>query len=152
GACEIDGHPAIALEPMLETLADRLHRDGPLSPATAVDVILQIVRGLEAAAAAGILHRDIKPSNCFVGENGLVKIGDFGISRSLRPAIDTTQQLSRLGQVVGTPSYASPEQLRGAPLDTRSDIYSVGATLFELLTGRRPFAGTDLISVVMAVA
>jgi hypothetical protein len=151
GAYEVDGHPAIALEPMLETLADRLHRDGPLPPATAVDAILQIARGLAAAADAGILHRDVKPSNCFMGENGLVKIGDFGISRSFRPAIDTTQ-LSRLGQVVGTPTYASPEQLRGAPLDERSDIYSVGATLFELLTGRTPFAAADLMSVLVAVA
>jgi eukaryotic-like serine/threonine-protein kinase len=151
GAYEIDGRPAIALEPMRETLADRLHRDGPLPPATAVDAILQIVRGLTAAADGGILHRDVKPSNCFMGEHGLVKIGDFGISRSLRPAIETIQ-LSRLGQVIGTPTYASPEQLRGAPLDTRSDIYSVGATLFELLTGRPPFAAGDLISMLMAVA
>jgi serine/threonine protein kinase len=151
GASEIDGYPVIALEPMLETLADRLHRDGPLPPAMAVDAILQILRGLAAAADVGILHRDVKPSNCFVGEYGLVKIGDFGVSRSLRPAIATTE-LSRLGLVVGTPAYASPEQLRGAALDTRSDIYSVGATLFELLTGRTPFAAADLMSMLMAVA
>ena len=151
GAYEIDGRPAIALEPMLETLADRLHRDGPLPTAAAVDATLQIARGLAAAAESGILHRDIKPSNCFIGEHGLVKIGDFGISRSLHPAIDVTQS-ARLGQVVGTPTYASPEQLRGAPLDTRSDIYSVGATLFQLLTGRAPFAAADLVSLLMAVA
>jgi uncharacterized RDD family membrane protein YckC len=117
----------------------------------AVDAILQIVRGLAAAADGGILHRDVKPSNCFVDEYGLVKIGDFGVSRSLRPAIATTE-LSRLGLVVGTPAYASPEQLRGAALDIRSDIYSVGATLFELLTGRTPFAAADLMSMLMAVA
>jgi eukaryotic-like serine/threonine-protein kinase len=151
GAYEIDGLPAIALEPMLETLADRLRRDGPLPTSAAVDATLQIARGLAAAAERGILHRDIKPSNCFIGEHGLVKIGDFGISRSLQPAIDVTQSV-RLGQVVGTPTYASPEQLRGAPLDTRSDIYSVGATLFELLTGRTPFAAADLVSLLMAVA
>ena len=107
GAYEIDGRPAIALEPMLETLADRLHRDGPLPAAAAVDAALQIARGLAAAAESGILHRDIKPSNCFIGEHGLVKIGDFGISRSLRPAIDTSQ-VSRFGQVVGTPSLRLP--------------------------------------------
>jgi uncharacterized RDD family membrane protein YckC len=93
----------------------------------------------------------LKPSNCFIGEHGIVKIGDFGISRSLHPAIDVTQSAT-LGQVVGTPTYASPEQLRGAPLDTRSDIYSVGATLFQLLTGRAPFAAADLVSLLMAVA
>jgi hypothetical protein len=151
GAYEIEGRPAIALEPMRETLADGLHRDGPLPAAAAVDATLQIARGLAAAAERGILHRDIKPSNCFIGEHGLVKIGDFGVSRSLRPAIET-RQVSRLGQVVGTPSYASPEQLRGVPLDTRSDIYSVGATLFELLTGRPPFAAADLVSLLMVVA
>jgi eukaryotic-like serine/threonine-protein kinase len=151
GACEIEGRPAIALEPMLETLADRLRRDGPLPAAAAVDATLQVARGLAAAAESGILHRDIKPSNCFIGEHGLVKIGDFGISRSLRPAIDT-RQVSRLGQVVGTPTHASPEQLRGVALDTRSDIYSVGATLFELLTGRTPFDAADLVSLLMAVA
>ncbi len=85
--------PAIALEPMLETLADRLHRDGPLPTAAAVDAMLQIARGLAAAAEGGILHRDVKPSNCFIGEHGLVKIGDFGISRSLHPAIDITQSV-----------------------------------------------------------
>lgn len=151
GAYEIDGHPAIALEPMMETLADRLHRDGPLPTAAAVDAVLQIARGLAAAAERGILHRDVKPSNCFIGEHGLVKIGDFGISRSLHPAIDPTQ-VSTLGRVVGTPTYASPEQLRGAALDARSDIYSVGATLFELLTGRTPFDASDLVSLLMAVA
>jgi eukaryotic-like serine/threonine-protein kinase len=151
GAYEIEGRPAIALEPMLETLADRLHRDGPLPAAAAVDATLQIARGLAAAAEGGILHRDIKPSNCFIGEHGVVKIGDFGISRSLRPAIDTSQ-VSTLGQAVGAPAYASPEQLRGAPLDTRSDIYSVGATLFELLTGRTPFDAADLVSLLISVA
>jgi len=151
GAYEIDGRPAIALEPMLETLGDRLHRDGPLPAAAAVDTTLQIARGLAAAAESGILHRDIKPSNCFIGEHGIVKIGDFGISRSLHPAIDVTQSAT-LGQVVGTPTYASPEQLRGVPLDMRSDIYSVGVTLFELLTGRAPFSAADLMSLLMMVA
>ena len=137
GAAEIDGVPAIAMELMQGTLADRLTAEGPLPPAAAVDAALQLVAGLQAAAAAGILHRDVKPSNCFVDADGVVKIGDFGISRSLRPAEETA--LSTRNQLAATPTYASPEQLRGAALDARADIYSLGATLYELLTGRRPF-------------
>ena len=150
GASEIDGHPAIALEPMRGTLAHRLEHSGPLAPADAVDAILQVVQGLEAAAEADILHRDVKPSNCFVDGQDVVKVGDFGISRLAHPAREMT--LPTAGRVVGTPAYASPEQLRGAALDLRSDIYSVGVTLFELLTGRLPFAGSDLMAVLMAVA
>ena len=149
-ASEIHGHPVIAMEVMQGTLADRLEADGALAPAAVVDATLQLITGLQAAAAAGILHRDIKPSNCFVDAYGTVKIGDFGISQSLRPTQETA--LSTRGHRPATPSYASPEQLRGAPVDVRSDIYSVGATLDELLTARRPFEGADLMALLMAVA
>ena len=149
-ATEIDGHPVIAMEVMQGTLADRLQAHGALEPAAAADAILQLITGLGATAAAGILHRDIKPSNCFVDTYGTVKIGDFGISRSFRPTEETA--FSTRGHRPATPAYASPEQLRGAPVDVRSDIYSVGATLFELLTGRRPFEGPDLMALLMAVA
>jgi eukaryotic-like serine/threonine-protein kinase len=150
GAAEIHGVPAIAMELMQGTLADRLAAGGPLPPAIAVDMALQLVAGLQAAAEAGILHRDVKPSNCFVDADGVVKIGDFGISRSLRPAEETA--LSTRNQLAATPTYASPEQLRGAALDARADIYSLGATLYELVTGRRPFTAPDLMSLLMAVA
>jgi hypothetical protein len=150
GAAEIHGVPAIAMELMQGTLADRLTAGGPLPPAAAVDATLQLVAGLQAAAEAGILHRDVKPSNCFVDADGVVKIGDFGISRSLRPAEETA--LSTRNQLAATPTYASPEQLRGAKLDARADIYSLGATLYELVTGRRPFTAPDLMSLLMAVA
>ena len=150
GAAEIEGVPAIAMELMQGTLADRLTAAGPLAPAAAVDVALQLVAGLQAAAEAGILHRDVKPSNCFVDADGVVKIGDFGISRSLRPAEETA--LSTRNRLAATPTYASPEQLRGATLDARADIYSLGATLYELVTGRRPFTAPDLMSLLMAVA
>jgi uncharacterized RDD family membrane protein YckC len=150
GAAEADGHPVIAMELMAGTLADRLKREGPLPPAAAVDAVLQVVAGLQAAADAGILHRDVKPSNCFVDADGVIKIGDFGIARSQHPQEDT--QLPTRGTVVGTPAYASPEQLRGAPLDVRADIYSVGATLYELVTGRRPFEGGDLLELLMRIA
>ena len=150
GASDVEGRPAIAMELMQGTLADRLAATGPIAPSAAVDIALQLIEGLQAAAEAGILHRDVKPSNCFVDGAGVVKIGDFGISRSVRPNEETA--LSMRGQLTGTPTYAPPEQLRGATLDVRADIYSLGATLYELVTGRRPFVAQDLMALLMAVA
>ena len=147
---EIDGRLAIAMELMQGTLADRLKTQGPLPPAEAVDAALQLVTGLQAASAIGILHRDVKPSNCFVDADGVIKIGDFGISRSLRPTEETA--FSTRTKFAATPAYASPEQLRGGALDIRADIYSLGATLYELLTGRPPFERDDLMALLMAVA
>ena len=149
-ASEIDGRLAIAMELMQGTLADRLKTHGPLPAAEAVDATLQLLLGLQAASSIGILHRDVKPSNCFVGADGVVKIGDFGISRSLRPTEETA--FSTRTRFAATPAYASPEQLRGATLDTRADVYSLGATLYELLTGRPPFERDDLMALLMAVA
>jgi uncharacterized RDD family membrane protein YckC len=149
-AAEVEGRLAIAMELMQGTLADRLKTHGPLPPAEAVDAALQLISGLDAAAAIGILHRDVKPSNCFVSADGVIKIGDFGISRSLRPTEEPA--FSTRTRFAATPAYASPEQLRGAALDTRADIYSLGATLYELLTGRPPFERDDLMALLMAVA
>ena len=136
GAFEIEGHPAIAMEIVpAGSLEDRLREDGALPAKEAVDRILEIVEGLEAAHRLGIIHRDVKPSNCFLETDGHAKIGDFGISRSLE--IDTG--LTATGTFLGTPLYASPEQVRGEDLDARSDLYAVGATLYALLTGAAPF-------------
>jgi hypothetical protein len=149
-AAEVEGRPTIAMERMQGTLADRLRTQGPLPPADAVDATLQLIAGLQAAAAIGILHRDVKPSNCFVDADGVIKIGDFGISGSLWSA--EAPALSTRTRFAATPAYASPEQLRGAALDGRADIYSLGATLYELLTGRPPFQRNDLMALLMAVA
>src|SRR5436190_4499735 len=100
-------------------------------------MILDVNEGLEAAQRAGVLHRDVKPSNCFVDQNDRCQIGDFGISKSLELASD----LTKTGIFVGTPAYASPEQLRGREADLQSDIYSVGATLYALLAGKARFHG-----------
>ena len=150
GAWELDERLVIAMELMRETLADRLKHGGRLPSAVAVDAMLQIIAGLDAAATAGILHRDVKPSNCFVDEQGRVKIGDFGISISAHASSETGMVTGR--RIVGTPAYASPEQLRGDEVDTRTDIYGVGATLYELVTGHPPFDKPDLMSLLMAVA
>lgn len=150
GAEEIEGTPVIVMELVAAgTLKDKVKAHGPLPPADAVDAILQIIAGLDAAHAAGILHRDIKPSNCFVDHDGTVKVGDFGLSISSM-ARDVTQ-LTTTGSFQGTPQFASPEQLKGEPLDVRSDIYSVGATLYYLLTANAPFEADDLMALVARI-
>jgi serine/threonine protein kinase len=133
--------PFITMELMPgETLEDRVKKEGPLPVGEAVDKILDVIDGLDAAHQLGLIHRDVKPSNCFVDTDDRVKIGDFGLSKSV---IATDIQLTRTGTFMGTPAYASPEQIRGAELDHRTDIYAVGATLCNLLTGRPPFVGTQ---------
>lgn len=147
GSEEIENIPVITMEIAGSgTLKDKLKKRGPLPIGEAVDAILDVIAGLEAAVAAGVLHRDIKPSNCFVGPDGSVKIGDFGLSVSTLARDDS--YITASGVIMGTPAFASPEQLRGDNLDVRADIYSVGATLFTLLTGRAPFEGENAVQVV----
>ncbi len=147
GSEEIEGLPVITMEIAgAGTLKDKLKKSGPLPVKEAVDAVLNVISGLEAAFAAGVLHRDIKPSNCFVSPDGSVKVGDFGLSVSTLARTDTF--VTAHGKILGTPAYASPEQLRGDALDVRSDIYSVGATLFTLLTDRAPFEGENAVQVV----
>ena len=147
GSEEIEGAPVITMEIAGSgTLKDQLKKRGPLPTKEAVDAILDTIAGLEAALAAGVLHRDIKPSNCFVSPDGSVKVGDFGLSVSTLAKDDS--YVTATGVIMGTPAYASPEQLRGDDLDVRADIYSVGATLFTLLTGRAPFEGENAVQVV----
>jgi serine/threonine protein kinase len=147
GSEEIEGLPVITMEIAgAGTLKDKLKERGPLPVAEAVDAILDVISGLQAAFANGVLHRDIKPSNCFVSPDGSVKVGDFGLSVSTLARTDTF--VTAHGKILGTPAYASPEQLRGDALDVRADIYSVGATLFTLLTNRAPFEGDNAVQVV----
>ena len=150
GTEEIDGVPTIAMELVSGgTLAERLKHRGPMRVPEAVDAILQIIAGLEAAQAIGILHRDIKPGNCFEDADGTIKIGDFGLSIST--AAREENNLTADGAMVGTPAFCSPEQLRGEELSTRSDMYSVGGTLFFLLTGRVPFEGHNVVQLTANV-
>ena len=147
GSEQIEGIPVITMEIAGGgTLKDELKRRGPLPVAEAVDAMLDVVSGLEAAAACGVLHRDIKPSNCFVTPEGSVKVGDFGLSVSTLTRTDTF--VTAHGKILGTPAYAAPEQLRGDSVDVRADIYSVGATLFTLLTDHAPFKGDNAVQVV----
>jgi len=149
GAQQIEGYPTIAMELMPGgTLQDRLNREGKLPVKQAVDFTLQIIDGLEAAHQAGIVHRDVKPSNCFLDHEGHAKIGDFGVSKTFQAERD----LSAPGYFLGMPSYASPEQAKGREVDFRSDIYSVGASLYALLTGKPPFVGSHAGEVLARIA
>ena len=126
----------------LETLARR----GRLPVEQGLDLARQVARGLAAAHHAGIIHRDIKPANIMLTRGGVAKILDFGVARSFTLDAGTTVA----GQFIGTAHYASPEQASGRKLDVRSDIYSLGATLYELLSGRPPFEGENALAVLAA--
>jgi tRNA A-37 threonylcarbamoyl transferase component Bud32 len=125
-----------------ETLADVLKREGPLDPTRAVAIAEDVATALEAAHDKGLVHRDVKPGNVMIDRDGRVKVMDFGIARA---AADDT--LTQTGLVLGTASYLSPEQAQGSQVDSRSDIYSLGCVLYEMLAGRPPFAGDSPVSI-----
>jgi serine/threonine protein kinase len=140
-----------------ETLADRL-RSGPLNVERAVEIAAQIADGLAAAHARGIIHRDIKPDNIFLTNEGRAKILDFGIARIEQPArtagMSDTMSRGRGTSsqfLIGTAGYMSPEQVRGKAIDARTDIFSLGATFFEMLTGQRAFSGSSPVETLGAV-
>jgi serine/threonine protein kinase/uncharacterized protein YegL len=110
----------------------------------AVSLAVQAAEALRAAHAGQVVHRDLKPANLFVLDGGQLKICDFGIAR----AIDATTQLTAVGQAIGTPAYMSPEQCRGQQVDERSDLYSLGCVLYELLTGQPPFTGGQPLAIL----
>ncbi len=137
---EFQGAPYIVMEFMPgTTLQTMVETTGTLDPATAILKIFDVIEGLQQFHNRGLIHRDVKPSNCFLDEQGRVKIGDFGLSKSLEGGAD----LTRTGSFVGTPLYASPEQIKRDELDERTDVYSVAATLYYLLAGRPPVQAKD---------
>jgi hypothetical protein len=139
-ADEEAGRPYIVMELMQgATLKDLVDERGPLPPEEAVRKILDVLEGLEEAHRLGVMHRDMKPSNCFLEPDGRVKVGDFGLAKSL---VDDSH-LTRTGAFLGTPLFASPEQIRKDPLTPQSDVYSVAATLYFLLIGKAPFDSGD---------
>ena len=128
-----------------QTLKDKLHK-GPLNIKDAVEYAIQIAEALKAAHSKGIVHRDIKSENIMVTETGQVKVMDFGLAK-----LRGSAQLTKTGTTIGTIAYMSPEQARGEKVDNRSDIWSAGVILYEMLTGQRPFQGDYEQAVVFSI-
>jgi len=129
-----------------EDMASYLHREGRVALPAAANVITQAAEGLSCAEARHIVHRDLKPANILLDETGRIKLLDFGIAR----IADASKGLTRPGEAVGTPHYMSPEQVRGEPCDTRSDLYALGVVFFELLSGHKPFESESGSAVQIA--
>ena len=139
-----DARPYIAMEYVDgESLKQRIRRDGRMPAGEAVATILAVLDALQVAHEHDIVHRDITSSNVLLASGGRVKVADFGIARIGSSA------LTRSGVMMGTSSYLSPEQAQGRPADERSDVYSAGVVLFEMLTGKLPFRGDSDIAVAM---
>jgi eukaryotic-like serine/threonine-protein kinase len=153
-----DGETAYAVTELLvgETLRQRL-AEGPLPQRKAIEYALQVAQGLAAAHEKGIVHRDLKPENLFVTSDGRVKILDFGLAKVTAPEAENTRSPTAMAQtepgtVMGTVGYMSPEQVRGRPVDKRSDIFSLGSILYEMLTGERAFRGDSPAETMAAIA
>jgi serine/threonine-protein kinase len=143
---EQDGRQFIVFEYVRgENLKALVEREGPLREEDAVRLTLQIARALGFAHENGLIHRDVKPQNVLLNGDGQAKVTDFGIARSL----DVKGGLTQTGTVMGTSDYIAPEQARGSRVDAQSDIYSLGAVLYELLTGDVPFPGENFVAVAM---
>ena len=144
-----DGRPWVAMELVEgETLADLLLHRGALPPAEVVELLIGIVDALAVAHAHGVLHRDVKPDNVMItrGAAPLVKLIDWGIARD---ASRTSDRITQVDTVPGTPSYMAPEQIRGHALDARADVYALGVVAYELLTGKTPYRGASVLEIVL---
>src|SRR4051794_4344216 len=141
---EWNGTPYIAMELVDgRTLKELVTERGPLPPEIAVSLTVQILRALGHAHKRGIVHRDVKPQNVIIDGEGQAKVADFGIARA------GNSEMTQTGAMVGTVQYLSPEQAQGLPVDRRSDLYSAGIVLYELLTGRVPFDGEAPVATAL---
>jgi serine/threonine-protein kinase len=127
------------------SLADILRSNGHVTSKQAAEIASEVAAALGFAHQAGLVHRDIKPANILIGSNGQVKVADFGIARAMNAAAES--HLTQAGAVMGTATYFSPEQAQGAQPDPRSDLYSVGVVMYEMVAGRPPFTGANPVSI-----
>jgi eukaryotic-like serine/threonine-protein kinase len=141
---EQEGRQFIVFEFVEGQNLKELSAQGPLDPREAIRLALQVARALSFAHERGLVHRDVKPQNVLLNEDGQAKVTDFGIARSL-----DVHGVTQTGTVLGTSDYIAPEQARGQKVDPRTDIYSLGAVLYELLTGEVPYAGDNFVTVAM---
>jgi eukaryotic-like serine/threonine-protein kinase len=160
---EADGLSALVME-LVEgpTLADRIAKR-PIPVDEALPIAKQIAEALEAAHEQGIIHRDLKPANVKVRDDGTVKVLDFGLAKALEPTtvigaevtesptITSPAMMTRVGMILGTAAYMSPEQAKGRPADKRSDVWAFGCVLYEMLTGRRAFPGDEVSDVLASI-
>ena len=143
---EHDGRQYIVFEYVAgENLKHRIDREGGLPVGEAVELALQIGRALQFAHENGLVHRDVKPQNVLLNGDGRLKVTDFGIARSL----DVQHGMTQTGTVLGTSDYIAPEQAQGSRVDDKTDVYSLGIVLYELLTGETPFSGDNFVAVAM---
>ncbi|TWT93042.1 serine/threonine-protein kinase [Neorhodopirellula pilleata] len=130
-------------------LKQSLDRDGPIDAAEAIDILRSVASALQIAHDAGVTHRDIKPENIMRGGDGAIKVTDFGLARLLTQVDTSTANLTRAGLTLGTPRYMSPEQIQGHAVDARSDLYSLGVTMYHLLAGSPPFDADEPIALAV---
>ena len=162
GLEEAEGVRALVLELVKgPTLADRI-KQGPIPIDEALPIAKQIAEALEAAHEQGVIHRDLKPANVKVKDDGTVKVLDFGLAKAFQPdasdpglsqspTISLTAAATQMGMVIGTAAYMSPEQAKGKVVDRRTDVWAFGAVLYEMLTGKKTFAGDDVTDTIAAV-
>jgi eukaryotic-like serine/threonine-protein kinase len=140
-----DGHHVFLVMELVEgrTLRELIRERGRLSPAEAISLMEPVLSALSAAHRSGLVHRDVKPENILLSDDGIVKVADFGLAH----AVESDAEATRTGLMMGTVAYCSPEQLSEGRADPRSDVYSAGVVLFELLTGRPPYEGDTAMSI-----
>ena len=127
------------------SLSDIIETEGPLLPERAADIASDVAKALDRAHSNGLVHRDVKPGNIMITDTGQTKVTDFGIARALSG--DGDQTMTQTGMVIGTAAYLSPEQAQGNTIDARSDVYSLGIVLYEMLTGKPPFSGDTPLAI-----
>ena len=153
---DLNGHPFIVMEKLEGISLKERMRAGPMELDAILDIGIQVADALAASHAKGIIHRDIKPANIFVLPSGQTKILDFGLAKLSRDpgigdGIPSDNSLTRVGVLLGTAVYMSPEQARGEELDARTDLFSLGVVLYEMATGKKPFTGNNVVTTLDAV-